>query len=519
VSHVRFPRLVPKDAACAGLLAKRTLTNLYNKRPTWLDLAHRKLDEAVFATYGWRLKVGDHAYPPIPTRLPTNFPLPEIGFSGSLERRECRQGRLRLMEELEMSTEVARPGILKGWVKAIIGTFGGLIAGAMMMYLTPWIDKAIKPDKPLANFAVEHDGLTVTFRNRSLGGSEGRWDFGDGSPIEIVPASEQTITHTYPRPGTYTAKLMLRNLIDDVNERSVTIEISDGGKPKFVEKPQIVDLYVKPPGKTGEPVFAPATIQFQATADNAQMYIWDFGDGKGIQMGDYAMARTFEAPGTYPVKVIVFNGPQKTVRETVVEISAPPANALAVNLKVADHGVQIETRRREVPVSGAATISGAKSPLVIEQTIAAAPGYEIVRVDRSKSQNQNIESTEFKIAPDKHSVKITAKLAKASGTKRAVLYEHFFIEEQRKEKATREPTSVMAMVGVPGSTTVRLPAVPGDWADVKRELAFELVQGDQVLWRGNELPQDVPVSFSGRTYTLAAALNGEKVQVNLRGNN
>jgi hypothetical protein len=34
--------------------AKRTLTNLYNARPTWLDLVHRKLDEAVLAAYGWK---------------------------------------------------------------------------------------------------------------------------------------------------------------------------------------------------------------------------------------------------------------------------------------------------------------------------------------------------------------------------------------------------------------------------------------------------------------------------------
>ena len=27
-------------------LKKRTLTNLFNTRPTWLDLAHRKLDAA-----------------------------------------------------------------------------------------------------------------------------------------------------------------------------------------------------------------------------------------------------------------------------------------------------------------------------------------------------------------------------------------------------------------------------------------------------------------------------------------
>ncbi|HEV7859303.1 MAG TPA: hypothetical protein VGO91_11845 [Pyrinomonadaceae bacterium] len=47
VGTVRYPRLVLLDAASAGLLAKRTLTNLYNGRPTWLDLAHRRLDEAV----------------------------------------------------------------------------------------------------------------------------------------------------------------------------------------------------------------------------------------------------------------------------------------------------------------------------------------------------------------------------------------------------------------------------------------------------------------------------------------
>jgi len=34
-------------------LKKRTLTNLYNARPAWLDNAHRALDAAVAAVYGW----------------------------------------------------------------------------------------------------------------------------------------------------------------------------------------------------------------------------------------------------------------------------------------------------------------------------------------------------------------------------------------------------------------------------------------------------------------------------------
>ena len=46
-------RLLPKDEAAAKELKKRTLTNLYNARPAWLDHAHRALDEAVAEAYGW----------------------------------------------------------------------------------------------------------------------------------------------------------------------------------------------------------------------------------------------------------------------------------------------------------------------------------------------------------------------------------------------------------------------------------------------------------------------------------
>ena len=44
--------LDPPGASEAELKV-RTLTNLYNQRPTWLALAHEKLDAAVFAAYGW----------------------------------------------------------------------------------------------------------------------------------------------------------------------------------------------------------------------------------------------------------------------------------------------------------------------------------------------------------------------------------------------------------------------------------------------------------------------------------
>jgi len=52
-------RILPNNEAAAQVLKKRTLTNLYYERPTWLDHAHRNLDEAVADAYGWTADMSD----------------------------------------------------------------------------------------------------------------------------------------------------------------------------------------------------------------------------------------------------------------------------------------------------------------------------------------------------------------------------------------------------------------------------------------------------------------------------
>jgi len=52
-------RIVPVSPKAAATLKTRTLTNLYNERPTWLDNAHRHLDAAVAAAYGWPADIID----------------------------------------------------------------------------------------------------------------------------------------------------------------------------------------------------------------------------------------------------------------------------------------------------------------------------------------------------------------------------------------------------------------------------------------------------------------------------
>ena len=64
-----FPRPTEEQRAAIGAAAAelnslrendhRTLTNLYNERPTWLDNAHAKLDAAVADAYGWPADLTD----------------------------------------------------------------------------------------------------------------------------------------------------------------------------------------------------------------------------------------------------------------------------------------------------------------------------------------------------------------------------------------------------------------------------------------------------------------------------
>jgi len=52
-------RIVPVSPKAAAIVKKRTLTNLYNERPAWLDNTHRDLDAAVAAAYGWPADIGE----------------------------------------------------------------------------------------------------------------------------------------------------------------------------------------------------------------------------------------------------------------------------------------------------------------------------------------------------------------------------------------------------------------------------------------------------------------------------
>ena len=166
---------------------------------------------------------------------------------------------------------------IKGWIKMAIGTAGGLLSGAVVMYVTPLVDKVVRPSKPLANFSHEKDGLKIRFQNLSSGG-QGWWEFGDGTPLEPVSPEREFVNHVYTRPGEYTVKMTLRNVLGEENERQVVVRLDP---PTTLEPTKVLNLEAVPVSAGS---YAPATFKIMSKVKNAQLCVWDLGDDRPLEV-------------------------------------------------------------------------------------------------------------------------------------------------------------------------------------------------------------------------------------------
>jgi len=215
-----------------------------------------------------------------------------------------------------------------GWFKTILGIVMGLFSGAFMMYFSGIVNQVVKPAKPVANFEVQKDGLTVTFLNRSSQG-EGWVDFGDGSSLEPISASQEKVVHIYSAAGTYTAKVTLRNFLNDEHERSVPVHLEKGPN----DKPEVLSLEVAPvsPGS-----FAPATFRVTGKAKNAQLCVWNYDDEgpRPLEVASESPNQqdrlvTFTRPGTYTIKFAALSGKDSATKTVLVTVAPAPPMAAA----------------------------------------------------------------------------------------------------------------------------------------------------------------------------------------------
>ena len=151
---------------------------------------------------------------------------------------------------------------------------------------------------PLAGFTASPDHgcepLFVNFTDTSLGvGLSHSWNFGD----PLSGSNTSTIanpTHTYNNPGTYT----------------VTLTVSNSCAPSSTTT-KTIHVYASPIVSIGgaNSGCVPHSINLTNTTQNispSAQVLWDFGGGDTTS-SNIPGTRTFNTPGSYPVKLIVID--------------------------------------------------------------------------------------------------------------------------------------------------------------------------------------------------------------------
>jgi PKD repeat protein len=347
----------------------------------------------------------------------------------------------------------SEPVAKKGWLKTVLGTVGGLVSGAVVMYATAAFNEVVKPSKPVANFKYDATGTTVQFHNLS-GASQGWWDFGDGSALEPV-AGRDSVTHTYSRVADYTVKLSLQNILGEETERSVTVHLDAPGAGA-AGPPQVAALEAVPvsPGS-----YAPATFKLVSKVQNAQLCLLDYGDERAPE---------------------VLSGAAASERLVTGVVVATPG------------GQQIAMAAGQATLDMDATALGIKGGRNLRLQL--VNGGKAVRFSGEPGKTSKGQPL-----PARISLVVTEQRRQPAG----------------QSGVTSSTTLALPVGRQPSKADVALPSVPADWVDITRLARLKLSDGDKVLWEG-AVPGSASVVIGKRAYQLTATASDGQVHLDLR---
>ncbi len=307
----------------------------------------------------------------------------------------------------------------KSLVKIVIGSALGLGTGVGAMYFNAAFDKLVKPAKPLANFQVTSDVLTVTCENRASGQS-GYWDFGDGTALESFDPNAQTVQHVYAKPGKYDVRLIVRNFLMEETNRSVSVELSSNGAAAS-NPPRILDLKVQT--ITDQ---VPATFRITGKVQNADELIWRLGDktehlaAAGEQIDRYV---TFDSDGRFPIVLTAFSKSRKDPQVLVesVEVKKPLKDRYEAMVFVTD--AITNTEQRTSLMRTPAPVRDASGPTKgFSKVLPAARNSVILKAEIDRSMPAVAKNVKCEVAKDQKSVTVSGEwsvsgdaLAKAAG--------------------------------------------------------------------------------------------------------
>jgi gliding motility-associated-like protein len=166
---------------------------------------------------------------------------------------------------------------------------------------------------PCTSFQYQFNNLSTAPPSTPFSSTAFSWNFGDNTPPVI--AGMNPVTHTYPRPGSYTVILTLRDSIycNFPVADTFVLDISDNVDAIF---------FTDPAG------CVPYTATFRNESVGGLSFQWFFGDGNTSTAAN--PTHTYNTPGTYNV-VLVATDPNTcnvtdTARFTITVHGIPTAN-------------------------------------------------------------------------------------------------------------------------------------------------------------------------------------------------
>jgi hypothetical protein len=405
---------------------------------------------------------------------------------------------------------------LGGWIKAAVGGLFGLASGGLLMYLSPLVDRVIKPNKPLANFAVELQGTQVTFQNRSTGAAEGWWDFGDGSALEPYSPNQPSIPHTYPRPGSYTAKLSVRSLFGEESDRTVNVQL-DGSA---VTAPEITALAVE---SIRPDTCAPATFRVSAKVKNdIDLHVWAGGGEHAleVQAGPPVPEKyfTFRQPGKHTIRLAVVKDKGVIQKEVTVQVAAARPGAAMALVSVANDAVPVQTTERRQNVRIAFPDKHADATYAFTQEIPAERGWRITAAQLGQhAADPAVKDARVTVTADGSKAILTGKLIRPSGLLRRNALPPVWVPEvilkleRRGATETRPAVTLTANLPMPGSTSLPLPRLPPGWELKQRKIAVEVFNGQQ----STPLPANGLMMLQNHLWRVATREAGDRVLIDV----
>jgi hypothetical protein len=388
------------------------------------------------------------------------------------------------------------------------------------MYLSPLVDRVVKPAKPLANFGIELQGTQVTFQNRSLNGSQGWWDFGDGSPLEPFNPQQTTVSHAYPRPGAYTAKLSVQSLFGEESERTVNVQLD----APAAGPPEIATLEV---ASARTDTYAPATFRVLGKVHNAELCVWACGADQPLELETDPPASeervvTFKKPGQHVIRLAAVQGKRVVERTATVQVLPPPVGTAMAVLNVIRDAVQVRKveQHRNIPLAFPDKNSG--NTYAFSQEVPAGTGWQITaaRLGRPPA-DPSVKDVKLTVARDGSKVVLTGEMVRQTGVlglKRNAPLPRWVAEviltQERHEAPCQAPMGVVAKpLALPGSTLVPLPKLQSGWVQQKCRIGLDLYDGGNVVQQNAAVPTNEVIRLGNRSWRLTATEVGDQVRI------